>query len=37
MATLATDAHRQSLALAQSPPGDDDQAFIDSVSDRDDG
>jgi hypothetical protein len=28
------EAHRQSLAVAQSPHGDDDQAFIDSVSDR---
>jgi Protein of unknown function (DUF3018) len=28
------EAHHQSLAVAQSPHGDDDQAFIDSVSDR---
>jgi hypothetical protein len=27
-------AHRQSLAVAQSPHAKDDQAFIDSVSDR---
>jgi hypothetical protein len=27
-------AHRQSLAVAQSPQSDDDQAFVDSVSDR---
>jgi hypothetical protein len=31
---LKAEAHRQSLAVAQSPHGDDDQAFIDSVSDR---
>lgn len=29
-----TEAHRQSLAVAQSPHGEDDQAFIDGVSDR---
>jgi hypothetical protein len=28
------EAHRQSLAVAQSPQGDDDQAFIDAASDR---
>jgi hypothetical protein len=28
------EAHRQSLAVAQSPYADDDQAFIDSISDR---
>jgi hypothetical protein len=28
------EAHRQSLAVAQSPHAHDDQAFIDSVSDR---
>jgi Protein of unknown function (DUF3018) len=28
------EAHRQSFAVAQSPHGDDDQAFIDSISDR---
>jgi surfactin synthase thioesterase subunit len=28
------EAHRQSLAVAQSPHADDDQAFIDSISDR---
>jgi hypothetical protein len=29
------EAHRQSLAVAQSPHSDEDQAFIDAVSDRD--
>jgi hypothetical protein len=29
------EAHRQSLAVAQSPQSDEDQAFIDAVSDRD--
>ena len=28
------EAHRQSLAVARSPHADDDQAFIDAVSDR---
>jgi hypothetical protein len=28
------EAHRQSLAIARSPHGDEDQAFIDAVSDR---
>ncbi len=32
--TFAAEAHRQSLAIAQSPQGNDDQAFIDAVSDR---
>jgi Protein of unknown function (DUF3018) len=29
------EAHRQSLAVAQSPQVDDDQAFIDAASERD--
>jgi hypothetical protein len=29
-----TEAHRQSLAVAQSPQADQDQAFIDAISDR---
>jgi hypothetical protein len=29
---FATEAHRQSLAVAQSPHGDEDQAFIDAVA-----
>jgi hypothetical protein len=29
------EAHRQSLAVAQSPHRNDDQAFIDAISDRD--
>ncbi len=29
------EAHRQSLAVARSPHSDDDQAFIDAISDRD--
>lgn len=29
------EAHRQSLAVAQSPHRDEDQAFIDALSDRD--
>ena len=28
------EAHRQSLAVAQSPHGDEDQDFIDAISDR---
>jgi hypothetical protein len=31
------EAHRQSLAVATSPHAEDDQAFIDAVSDRGDG
>jgi hypothetical protein len=30
---FAAEAHRQSLAVAQSPEGKQDQAFIDAVSD----
>lgn len=30
--TFATEAHRQSLAVARSPHHDEDQAFIDAVS-----
>jgi hypothetical protein len=29
------EAHRQSLAVAESPHHEDDQAFIDAISDRD--
>jgi Protein of unknown function (DUF3018) len=29
------EAHRQSLAVAQSPHADEDQRFVDAVSDRD--
>ena len=36
LAALA-EAHRQSLAVATSPQAEDDQAFIDAVSDRGDG
>jgi Protein of unknown function (DUF3018) len=28
------EAHRQSLAVAQSPHGDEDQDFVDAISDR---
>jgi hypothetical protein len=33
-AAFKAEAHRQSLAVAQSPHADDDQAFIDAISDR---
>jgi hypothetical protein len=33
-ATFRAEAHRQSLAVARSAAADDDQAFIDSISDR---
>jgi hypothetical protein len=32
---FAAEAHRQSLILAQSPHAEEDQAFIDSISDFD--
>jgi hypothetical protein len=32
---FAAEAHRQSLALANSPTEDEDQAFVESLSDRD--
>ncbi len=35
--SFAVEAHRQSLAVARSSHEVDDQAFIDAVSDRDDG
>jgi hypothetical protein len=34
---FAAEAHRQSLAVARSPYAQDDQAFIDAVTDRGDG
>jgi hypothetical protein len=33
-AAFKAEAHRQSLAVAQSSHADDDQAFIDSISER---
>jgi len=35
--SFVAEAHRQSLAVAASARSGDDQAFIDAVSDRDDG
>jgi Protein of unknown function (DUF3018) len=34
---FAAEAHRQSLTVARSPHEDEDQAFIDAISDRDGG